>query len=350
MALPASADFHVHLRDGPMMSLVVPTIRNGGVNSVYVMPNLTPPITTAKQAVEYRSKLQILEPNVEFLMSLYLHESMTVETIIEAKRAGITGVKSYPAGVTTNSSSGVVDYTSYYPIFKQMEEEDMVLNLHGECPSKGGVTIWNAESEFLPILARLSQTFPRLRIILEHVTTAEAVEMVKKLGQRVAATITAHHLHLTVDDWAGDPINYCKPVAKTFTDRTALLHAVTSGDPKFFFGSDSAPHPITSKYSEDKSAAGVFTQPYATQLVIEALEIAVDTGALKEEDVTFEKINGFLSEYGRAFYGLESSKNARIELTKGTERITHILQTEDGSLQVVPFRRGEKTRTLTWLP
>ena len=313
------------------------------------MPNLVPPITTVKQAVEYRTKLQALEPNVEFLMSLYLHESMTVETIIEAKRAGITGVKSYPAGVTTNSSSGVVDYTSYYPIFKQMEREDMVLNLHGECPSNGGVTIWTAESVFLPILATLSHEFPRLRICLEHVTTAEAVETVKNLGERVAATITAHHLHLIVDDWAGDPINYCKPVAKTFADRTALLRAASSGNPKFFFGSDSAPHPITSKYSKNKSAAGVFTQPYATQLVIEALEIAVETGALKEEDITLEKINGFLSGHGRAFYGLEESSNVQIELTRGTGKIMNILQNGDGSLQVVPFRRGDKTRTLTWL-
>ncbi|MCJ1274697.1 hypothetical protein MMC21_002495 [Puttea exsequens] len=300
--------------------------------------------------MNYRSKLQALEPNVDFLMSLYLHESMTVETIIEAKRAGITGVKSYPAGVTTNSSSGVMDYAFYYPIFKQMEQEDMVLNLHGECPSKGDVTIWNAESEFLPILATLSQKFPRLRICLEHLTTAEAVETVKNLGERVAATISAHHLHLIVDDWAGDPMNYCKPVAKTSADRTALLRAASSGNPKFFFGSDSAPHPITSKNGKGKTAAGVFTQPYATQLVIEALETAVEIGILKEDDITLDKINGFMSRDGRAFYGLEKSSNARIELIKGTERIIDTLQNGDGSLQVVPFRRGEKTRTLTWLP
>ena len=308
-----------------------------------------PPLTTVKAAVEYRSKLQALEPHVDFLMSLYLHESMTVETIIEAKRAGITGVKSYPAGVTTNSSSGIVDYASYYPIFNQMEQEDMVLNLHGECPSKGDVTIWNAESEFLPILNTLSQSFPRLRICLEHLTTAEAVETVKSLGERVVATISAHHLHLIVDDWAGDPMNYCKPVAKTFADRTALLHAASSGNSKFFFGSDSAPHPVTSKYSREKIAAGVFTQPYTTQLVIEALETAVETGILKAGDVTLEKISGFMSGHGRAFYGLEKSSNARIKLTKGTEKIMDILENEDGSLQVVPFRRGEKTRTLTWL-
>ena len=314
------------------------------------MPNLMPPIITVKQAVEYRSKLQAIEPNVDFLMSLYLHESMTVETIVEAKRAGITGVKSYPAGVTTNSSSGVVDYASYYPIFKQMEQEDMVLNLHGECPSKEDVTIWNAESEFLPILATLSRSFPRLRICIEHVTTAEAVETVKNLGENVVATITAHHLHLIVDDWAGDPINYCKPVAKTFADRTALLHTTSSGNPKFFFGSDSAPHPVTSKCNGSKIAAGVFTQPYTTQLVIEALETAVETGILNEEDVTLEKFSDFMSGHGRAFYGLSKSNNARIGLTKGTEKVMDILESKDGSLQVVPFRRGKKTRTLTWLP
>ena len=195
------------------------------------MLNVMPPITTLKQAVEYRSKLQGLEPNVELLMFLYLHESMTVETIIEAKCAGITGVKSYPAGVTTNSSSGVVDYASYYPTFDQ---EYMVLSLHGECPSKGDVTTWNTESEFLPILATFSQKFPRLRICLEHLTTAEAVETVKNLGERVATTTTVHHLHLIVDDWATEPINYCKPVAKTFADRTALLCAASSENPKFF--------------------------------------------------------------------------------------------------------------------
>lgn len=114
-------------------------------------------------------------------MSLYLHESMTARTIIEAKRAGITGVKSYSVGVATNSSSSIVDYPSYYPTFDQMEQEDMVLDVHGECPSKGDVTIWNAESEVLPILATLSQSLPRLRICLEHLTTAEAVETVKNL-------------------------------------------------------------------------------------------------------------------------------------------------------------------------
>lgn len=314
------------------------------------MPNLIPPITTVKQAVEYRNRLQALAPNVKFLMSLYLHESMTPETIIEAKRAGIAGVKSYPAGVTTNSSSGTVDYASFYPIFKQMEAEGLVLNLHGECPSKGDVTVWNAESEFLPTLASLAHHFSKLRIVLEHVTTEKAVETVKHLGDNVVATITAHHLHLIVDDWAGDPLNFCKPVAKTSTDRMALLKAACSGNPKFFFGSDSAPHPVDLKYKKGKAAAGVFTQPYTTQLVLEALETAVDAGILAEKDVTLDKISGFMSGHGRQFYRLEKSSDTRIEISKGKDTITDILENEDKSLQVVPFRHGTKTRTLKWLP
>ncbi|KAL8950322.1 MAG: hypothetical protein Q9222_003645 [Ikaeria aurantiellina] len=266
---------------------------------------------------------------------------MTPETIVEAKAAGITGVKSYPAGVTTNSSSGVVDYTLFYPIFAQMEKEDMLLNLHGECPSKGDVTILNAESKFLPILSSLSQRFPKLRICLEHLTTAEAVETVAKLGPTVAGTITAHHLYLIVDDWAGNSINYCKPVAKTVADRAALLHAAISRNRKFFFGSDSAPHPMTSKRGADKVAAGVFTQPYTTQLVLDSLQRGIQMGILREQDVTLEKLKGFMSENGRAFYGLPKESGEEIELTREHEKIMSVLENHDESVQVLPFRTGE---------
>ncbi|KAF2495585.1 Dihydroorotase homodimeric type [Lophium mytilinum] len=265
--LPAAFDAHVHLRDGAMSELVVPTIRQGGANTVYVMPNLVPPITTVQQALDYRARLQALEPNVEYLMSLYLHESITPDVIKEAKKAGITGVKSYPAGVTTNSSSGVVDYTLFYPIFAELEAQNMILNLHGESPSGSSITVLNAEAGFLPTLRELHARFPRLRIILEHCTTAAAISTVRALGPTVAGTITAHHLYITVDDWAGDPFCFCKPVAKTPEDRDALLRAAASGSPKFFLGTDSAPHAATAKRGGDRIAAGVFTQPYAAQLV-----------------------------------------------------------------------------------
>ncbi|KAA8651424.1 dihydroorotase [Aspergillus tanneri] len=344
--LPAAADFHVHLRDGDMMELVTPTIRQGGVNTVYVMPNLVPPVVTVDRALDYKKRLQAIEPNVNFLMSLYLHEDVTPETIIEAKKRGITGVKSYPAGVTTNSSSGVVDYTAFYHVFEEMERQDMILNLHGEVPSTGDVTVLSAEERFLPTLRQLHERFPKLRIILEHCTTAAAVEAVKKCGPTVAATLTAHHLSIVVDHWAGDPFCFCKPVAKTPADRDALLRAAASGNPKFFFGSDSAPHPAASKRGGDKIAAGVFTQPYTTQVVIDAFEQACENGVLKEEDITPEIVEGFMSRFGREFYGLEKEQKEFITLEKKDEKIAVIFQSD--KVDVVPFRRNQETWSITW--
>lgn len=344
--LPASADFHVHLRDGEMMELVTPTIRQGGVNTVFVMPNLVPPVTTVDRALDYKKRLQAIEPNVNFLMSLYLHETVTPETIVEAKKRGITGVKSYPAGVTTNSSSGVVDYTQFYPVFEEMERQDMILNLHGEVPSTGDVTVLSAEERFLPTLLQLHKRFPKLRIILEHCTTAAAVEAVKKCGPTVAATITAHHLSIIIDSWAGDPFCFCKPVAKTPADRDALLRTAASGNPKFFFGSDSAPHPAASKRGGDKIAAGVFTQPYTTQVVLDSFEQACERGILKEEDITPEIVEGFMSKFGRAFYGIGEEQKEFITLEKKDEKIVNILQS--ANVDVVPFRRNQQTWSVSW--
>ncbi|KAE8373831.1 hypothetical protein BDV26DRAFT_56837 [Aspergillus bertholletiae] len=344
--LPASADFHVHLRDGDMMDLVTPTIRQGGVNTVFVMPNLVPPVTTVDRALDYKKRLQAIEPNVNFLMSLYLHESVTPETIIDAKKRGITGVKSYPAGVTTNSSSGVVDYTQFYPVFAEMERQDMILNLHGEVPSTGDVTVLSAEERFLPTLLQLHERFPKLRIILEHCTTAAAVEAVKKCGPTVAATITAHHLSIIIDSWAGDPFCFCKPVAKTPADRDALLRTAASGNPKFFFGSDSAPHPAASKRGGDKIAAGVFTQPYTTQVVLDSFEQACERGILKEEDITPEVVEGFMSKFGRQFYGIGEEQKEFITLEKKDEKIVNLLQSD--KVDVVPFRRDQQTWSVSW--
>ena len=193
--LPAAADFHVHLRDGNMSAAVVPTVRQGGCNVAYVMPNLVPPVTTVAMAQEYKSRLVALDPSVNYLMTLYLHPSITPDVVREAKKAGIVGIKSYPAGVTTNSASGVLDYEMFYPVFEAMQEEGLVLNLHGECPSdQKEITILNAESKFLPTLKSLNERFPRLKIVLEHCTTADAVKTVEACGPTVVGTITAHHL------------------------------------------------------------------------------------------------------------------------------------------------------------
>ncbi|KAK7555225.1 hypothetical protein IWX49DRAFT_56412 [Phyllosticta citricarpa] len=371
LELPAAADMHVHLRDGAMMETVVPTIRKGGVDTVFVMPNLVPPITTVDAALAYRARLQALEPNVTFLMSLYLHPDITPDTIKAAKAAGIAGVKSYPAGVTTNSAAGVLDYAAFYPVFAEMERQDLVLNLHGELPPTAAsrknkddgheeegeeeeedITVLNAEQRFLPTLLELHARFPKLRIILEHCTTAAALAAVRRCGPSVAATITAHHLYLTVDDVVGNGLHFCKPVAKLPADRVALLRAAASGETKFFFGSDSAPHPAVKKLGgEGAPAAGVFTQMYAVQLVVEALEKGVQKGWLSEAEVSREKLEGFLSGFGRAFYGgqaREREGRERIVLRRGEERVVERLRHERGEVEVVPFRRGERTWSVEW--
>ena len=334
-----------------------------------LQPNLVPPITTVAAALEYRKRLQVVEPNTSYLMSLYLHPSITPDTIREAKKAGIAGVKSYPAGVTTNSSSGVVDYKSFYPVFAAMEEVDMVLNLHGEAPpspvtatnSEQQITVLNAEEAFLPTLRSLHGLFPKLRIILEHCTTAAAIEAVGKCGPNVAGTITAHHLFLTIDDWAGDPINFCKPVAKLPSDRVALLQAATSGDRKFFFGSDSAPHLLSAKkgltdggLGAGKCAAGVFTQPNVVGFVLEAFEKALELGIVEKGDLTQDRVEGFLGGYGRKFYGTaEASRQIRVKAggvdvqnvgVGGTNR------TGSGmSDTIVTFRSGKPTYAVEWV-
>ncbi|KAF2734696.1 Dihydroorotase [Polyplosphaeria fusca] len=358
--LPAAFDPHVHLRDGEMSKLVTPTVRAGGVNQVYVMPNLVPPVSTVKQCLEYRDRLRGIDPNVDYLMSLYLHETTTPEVIREAKEAGVTGVKSYPAGVTTNSSSGVVDYEAFYPVFAEMEKQNMILNLHGEVPStpahahasstkdSSAITILNAEPAFLPTLKTLHERFPKLRIILEHCSTAAAIAAVRACGPTVAGTITAHHLSLIIDDWAGDPYCFCKPVAKTPEDRDALLQAVTSSSGKFFLGTDSAPHDSRKKRGEDKIAAGVFTQPYALGYVLDALGKGIERGVINEEDVTVEMLGGFLGSWGRKFYGVEDRRKERIVLKRGEQSITEVLKKDSISVEVVPFRRGEQTWSVTW--
>lgn len=324
-------------------------IRQGGVNTVYVMPNLVPPVTTVQHALDYKQSLEELAPGVTFLMSLYLHPNISPDTVIEAKQRGVIGIKSYPHGVTTNSSAGVVSYEQFYPVFEEMQRQNMVLNLHGELPPSSGkdITVLNAEESFLPTLLDLHKRFPDLRIILEHCTSAAAIETVKSCGPNVVATLTAHHLFMTVDDWAGDPHCFCKPVAKTPADRRALLRTAVSGDPKFFLGTDSAPHPAISKRG-DKVAAGVFTQPHAVGLVIDALEMGVETRVISAEDVTKEKLEGFLSGFGRAFYKVPDTQE-RIVLRSKKVQIENLLQSQSKEIEVVPFRRGKLSWSVEWV-
>lgn len=348
-------DFHVHLRDGDMMKLITPTVREGGVSIAYVMPNLVPPITTMDQVVSYKKQLEELAPKTTFLMSFYLSKDLTPELIDEAAKSGaIHGVKCYPAGVTTNSAAGVDpnDFTPFYPIFEAMQRNNLVLNLHGEKPAQkepeadgDDITVLNAEPKFLPALRKLHADFPKLKIILEHCTTADAIEAIRdinkgKLGSEitVAATITAHHLSLTIDHWAGNPINFCKPVAKLPRDMRALVDAATSGEPWFFFGSDSAPHPIEKKAVHCNVCAGVYTSSHALGYVAEVFD---EAGKL-------ENLPKFVRDNGINFYqvdmeAVKAKESQRVTLVK-RDNVVPLLISND-TLSVVPFKEGE---TLKW--
>ncbi|RDW89611.1 dihydroorotase [Coleophoma cylindrospora] len=347
LELPPSADMHVHLRQGELMDLVVPSIRAGGVDTVFVMPNLIPPITTVAQAQEYRSRLQSSEPQVQYLMSLYLHSSLTPEVIAEAAAAGIAGVKLYPQGVTTNSESGVKEVQDFHAIFAAMEKHDLVLNLHGEVPYPTDKC--SLEEAFLPTLKDLHERFPKLRIVLEHCSTTAALDAVRSCGPSVAATITAHHLYLTEEMSHVDPLAFCKPIPKTASDRDALIKAACSGDPKFFFGSDSAPHPLTAKQSGKQVSAGVFTQPYATQLVLLALEEAIERGVIGEEEVTQERLELFLSRAGRRFYKLPQPDDLqKVVLERKGETIPSSISSADGTIEVGLSRATSSVFSLSW--
>lgn len=312
-----------------------------------------------EQAIAYQREIA-KHTHVKTLMSLYLHPTITPETIREAKKSGVVfGVKSYPAGVTTNSASGVVNYEQFYPVFQAMEEEDLVLNLHGEAPPADDITVLNAEEAFLPTLFDLHARFPRLRIVLEHCTTAAAVEAVAKCGTNVVATITPHHMFLIIDDVVGDPMNFCKPVAKLPRDRVALLKAATSGNPKYFLGTDSAPHLLGAKkggmdmHEVGKCAAGVFTQPYATQLVLEAFEAAVGKGVIDQEQLSKTVLEGFLGGFGRKFYRIEPS-GMRIKVSAKGEQVVSTLQVgassaNDNGRVIIPFRQNSSIYSLDWL-
>ncbi|MDA0989606.1 MAG: dihydroorotase, partial [Verrucomicrobia bacterium] len=292
LTLPRADDLHVHLRQGAMMQLVVPLLRQGGIGRCLVMPNTKPPVDSVDAALRYRDELVAIEPAVDYLMTLYLTAALTPGDIKRAAAEGITGVKLYPRGVTTNSADGADDVGALDPVFGAMETADLVLEIHGEVPSLVGtdICVLNAEARFMPELKRIHHQFPGLRIVLEHVTSAAGVDAVIAAGDTVAATITAHHLDLMVDDWAGRNHNFCKPVAKTPLDREALRRVVCEGNPKFFLGSDSAPHPRDAKECAE-ACAGVFTSPFLMAYLADTFE-RLDA---------LDRLADFSSTFGRTF-------------------------------------------------
>jgi dihydroorotase len=329
LTIPLLDDLHVHLRQDEMLDFTVNETIRGGVGRVLVMPNLKPPIITSDQALNYKAELESKGTGLEFIMCLYLHSTLTPDELHKAKKAGINNIKMYPAGVTTNSQYGVDNIKEFYPQFKTMEELDMIFNIHGEVPSdeENNICVLNAEINFLPILEQIHRDFPKLRMILEHITTKEGVDFVKNANEKIAATITVHHLDLTVDNWAGQNHNFCKPVAKYPIDRKALRDAVLSGSPKFFLGSDSAPHKRNMKETAC-GCAGVYTASYLACYLVDLLE-RIDG---------LDKLENFANRFGADFYGIPYQTK-----TMTLVREPNVVSEEING--VVPFRAGQ---TLNW--
>ena len=292
-------DWHLHVRDGAALAAVVPdTARRFG--RAIIMPNLRPPVVTAAQASAYRDRILAAVPaglKFEPLMTLYLTDNTAPDEIDRALQTGfIPAVKLYPAGATTNSDAGVTAIDAVRPVLERMEKSGMVLCVHGEV-THADVDIFDRERFFIDrVLAPLAKDYPALRIVFEHITTREAAQFVSEAGPNVGATLTAHHLLLNRNAiFAGgiNPHHYCLPVLKRETHREALVAAAISGNPKFFLGTDSAPHARGAKESAC-GCAGCYTANAGIELYAEVFD---DAGAL-------DRLEGFASHFGPDFYRL----------------------------------------------
>ncbi|WP_031485469.1 dihydroorotase [Maridesulfovibrio frigidus] len=309
-------DWHLHLRDGKMLAAVLPyTAKIYG--RAIVMPNLMPPITSVNEAEEYRRRIIAARPegsNFEPLMTCYLTDATDPEDIRAACAVkAFHAVKLFPAGATTNSDNGVTSIKNVYPVLEVMQELGIPLSVHGEVVDPE-VDIFDREAVFIEkVLIPLRKDFPELKIIFEHLTCKKAVDYVLDQDEFTVATITPHHLVLTRNDlFKGgmNPYMYCLPVAKTFEDRKALREAATSGNEKFFLGTDSAPHACKNKEKEG-AFAGIFNAPTSIGYVTQVFERCGE----------LPRLEGFTSIFGARFYGL-SPNGSTITLTKRDEPVS----------------------------
>ncbi|EKO3921275.1 dihydroorotase [bacterium 19MO03SA05] len=325
-------DWHVHLRDGDVLQDTVRDISRYNGRAL-IMPNTVPPVTTTDMALAYRERILAAKPRAHFqpLMTLYLTDNTSPDEIRKAKASGaIVAAKLYPAGATTNSDSGVTDPKKIYPVLQAMQQEGLLLLVHGEVTTQD-VDIFDREKTFLEtVLAPIVNDFPNLKIVLEHITTAEAVAFVKQAGENVAATITAHHLlfnrnHMLVGGIR--PHFYCLPILKRATHQDALVAAATSGNKKFFLGTDSAPHAQGQKESAC-GCAGSYTAHAALELYAEVFE----------KQAKLENLAAFASHNGPDFYGLPRNTDT-VTLTKQAWSVPNTMPF--GNNIVVPIRAGE---------
>lgn len=329
-------DWHIHLRDGASLARTVTDAARQFARGI-VMPNLVPPVTSAQHAIAYRERIRAAIPageSFEPLMVLYLTDNTRADDIVAARAAGVVACKLYPAGATTNSDSGVTDIKNIYPVLEAMQKEGLHFLVHGEVTDTA-IDIFDREKVFLDtVLTDVARRFPELKIVLEHITTADAAEFVKAAGPNIAATITAHHLLYNRNHMLAGGIKphyYCLPILKRMSHQEALIAAATSGNPKFFLGTDSAPH-ARSKKEAACGCAGSYTAYSAIELYAEAFERA---GAL-------DKLEAFASHFGPDFYGI--ARNAEtVTLRRESWQLPHSLPYLDET--IIPLCAGE---TLNW--
>ena len=329
-------DWHLHVRDGEALKTVVPhTAAQFG--RAIIMPNLKPPVTTAAQALAYRDRILAAVPAgvvFEPLMTLYLTDHLAPEEILKAKQTGVVAAKLYPAGATTNSAAGVTDLRKIYPTLEAMQRCGMLLLVHGEVTSSD-IDLFDREAVFIDTqLIPLRRDFPELKIVFEHITTREAAQYVQQADHFTAATVTAHQLlynRNAIFSGGIRPHYYCLPVLKRETHRLALIDAVRSGNPRFFLGTDSAPHPAHLK-EHASGCAGCYTAHAAMELYAHAFDGA---GCL-------DKLEAFASFNGADFYGLPRNQGT-IELRR--EQWTPPESFAFGDAELKPLAAGE---SLAW--
>ena len=344
LTLTRPDDWHLHVRDGEMLGVVLP-YSAAQFGRAIIMPNLSPPVTSLDAAMQYRARIhralmqhkisQKLAIDTPFqpLMTCYLTDDSDVDVIAQGYTEKIwLAAKLYPAHATTNSAHGVTNIGKLSKIFEQMQKIGMILLVHGEVTDKE-TDIFDREKVFIErVLSPLMRDFPALKIVLEHVTTSDAVDFItEQPTDRLAATITAHHLHINRNDlFKGGirPHYYCLPIAKRESHRLALIKAATSGSHRFFLGTDSAPHLISAKHAAC-GCAGIFTAPHALEHYVEIFDAV---GKL-------DKFEGFASFHGADFYGLPRNEG-KITLRRVRQKIPDRIDVGHDAL--VPFRGGEE--------
>ncbi|WP_428034107.1 dihydroorotase [Amphritea sp.] len=327
-------DWHLHFRDGDMLSETVPATARCFQRAI-VMPNLAPPVVNAEMAMAYKARIMAARPAgsaFEPLMTLYLTNATSGEDIVAAKAAGVVAAKLYPAGATTNSAAAVTDLEAMYPVFEVMAEQGMPLLVHGEVTDHH-IDIFDREKEFIDQkMSKIVARFPQLKIVFEHITTADAAHFVQDASDNVAATITPQHLLLNRNDLLVGgvrPHNFCLPVLKRNTHQAVLRQMVQAGSPKFFLGTDSAPHAKEAKENAC-GCAGCYSAWSAIELYAHVFE---ELGAL-------DKLEGFASNFGADFYGLPRNEGS-ITLVREEWTLPAEITLPDGR-PIVPFFAGEK--------